>query len=85
MMLLSAVLAVAAAFIGLWLSYYLQASSGAAIVLAATAIFLVAWSVQAVRQQLVRPVSPPDSVKSINQPASKGSGVGECSASKTAL
>ena len=51
-MLIAALIAVVAAFIGLYLSYYLQASSGAAIVLACTAIFLLCWVAQSVKQRL---------------------------------
>lgn len=57
MMLLSALAAGLAAFLGLWCSYHWQASSGAAIVLASTGLFLIAWLLQAVRQRLARPAS----------------------------
>jgi ABC-type Mn2+/Zn2+ transport system permease subunit len=50
MMLISAVVAVVAAVMGLFLSYHLQAASGAAIVLSCTAIFLVTWVSQTVKR-----------------------------------
>ena len=43
MMLVSAVLGVASSVIGLYVSYYLDVSSGAAVVLVATAVFLVTY------------------------------------------
>jgi len=43
MMLLSAVLGAAASVAGLYLSYYLDVASGAAVVLCATAAFALAW------------------------------------------
>ncbi len=54
MMPIAALVAVAAAVIGLGLSYHLQVSSGAAMVLTCTAIFLAAWLGQAVRHRVVR-------------------------------
>jgi ABC-type Mn2+/Zn2+ transport system permease subunit len=50
MMLLGAILASLAGVIGLYLSYYLSVASGAAIVLTSTLFFILAWSVQALRQ-----------------------------------
>lgn len=49
MMGLAALFAVLAGIAGLYASYYLSVSSGAAIVLACTLIFVLAWSVQAIR------------------------------------
>lgn len=49
MMALAALFAVLAGIAGLYASYYLSVSSGAAIVLACTLIFVLAWSVQAIR------------------------------------
>jgi ABC-type Mn2+/Zn2+ transport system permease subunit len=49
MMLLAAVFAALAGVVGLYLSYYLNIASGAAIVLAATFIFGCAWAWQAVK------------------------------------
>lgn len=43
MMLLAAVLGAAASVVGLYLSYYLDVASGAAVVLCATAAFALAW------------------------------------------
>jgi ABC-type Mn2+/Zn2+ transport system permease subunit len=48
MMALAALFAVLAGIAGLYASYYLSVSSGAAIVLACTLIFILAWSVQAI-------------------------------------
>lgn len=50
MMLLSAVFAVLSGLIGLYLSYYLNIASGAAIVLSATVIFGLVWIGQAARK-----------------------------------
>ena len=47
MMVLAAVVASAASVVGLYTSYYLNIASGAAIVLACTAIFGVTWGVNA--------------------------------------
>ncbi len=49
MMLLAAVFAALAGVVGLYLSYYLNIASGAAIVLAATFIFGCAWIWQAIK------------------------------------
>jgi ABC-type Mn2+/Zn2+ transport system permease subunit len=49
MMALGALFAVAAGVVGLYASYYLQVSSGAAIVLTCTLIFGVAWGMRALR------------------------------------
>ena len=46
MMLVAAVIASASGVIGLYISYYMNIASGAAIVLSATLIFLVAWAVK---------------------------------------
>ncbi len=54
MMLISAVIGAAASVIGLYLSYYADVASGAAVVLTATAAFLVAWLVAPRRGLLVR-------------------------------
>ena len=58
MMALAAVFAALSGVIGLYLSYYLSIASGAAIVLTATAIFLIAWGIQAVRHRLLAPEAP---------------------------
>jgi ABC-type Mn2+/Zn2+ transport system permease subunit len=50
-MLIAAVISVASSVIGLYVSYYLQASSGAAIVLTCTAIFVLVWLARSVRQR----------------------------------
>jgi ABC-type Mn2+/Zn2+ transport system permease subunit len=55
MMLIAALVSVASAVIGLYVSYYLQASSGAAIVLTCTAFFALAWLARSLRQRF----SPP--------------------------
>jgi manganese/iron transport system permease protein len=43
MMLLAALIAAASAYVGLWVSFHYSVSSGAAIVLACTGCFAVAW------------------------------------------
>lgn len=48
-MLLGALIAVVSALVGLYASYYADVASGAAIVLACTACFGVAWAIHAVR------------------------------------
>ena len=53
MMLLAAMFAALAGVTGLYLSYYLNIASGAAIVLAATFMFGCAWVVQVVKKSLV--------------------------------
>jgi ABC-type Mn2+/Zn2+ transport system permease subunit len=53
MMLLAAGIAVFAAVVGLYASYYANVASGAAIVLACTACFGLAWAVHSVRQRAV--------------------------------
>jgi ABC-type Mn2+/Zn2+ transport system permease subunit len=50
MMAISAAVAVFSGVAGLYASYYLNVASGAAIVLACTACFAAAWTVQAVRR-----------------------------------
>ena len=54
MMLLSALIASLSGVIGLYLSYYLNIASGAAIVLTCTLIFALVWSVQALRSLNLR-------------------------------
>ena len=51
LMLIAAVISVASSLIGLYISYYLQASSGAAIVLTCTAVFVLVWLARSVRQR----------------------------------
>jgi manganese/iron transport system permease protein len=48
-MLIAAIIAVVSAVAGLYLSYYFNVSSGAAIVLVCTGCFAVAWSTRALR------------------------------------
>jgi ABC-type Mn2+/Zn2+ transport system permease subunit len=60
MMLIAAVVSIGASVIGLYLSYYLQASSGAAIVLTCTGIFVVTWAMHTVRNRLRRRSSAAD-------------------------
>lgn len=52
MMALAALIAVCASLVGLLLSYHLDVSSGAAIVLVCIAFFLLAWVVRAVRERI---------------------------------
>ena len=53
MMLLAAVIAAVSGVVGLYFSYYVSIASGAAIVLACTAIFLLVWGGQALRGWLL--------------------------------
>jgi len=57
MMVTSAIFAVAAGVIGLYVSYYFSIASGAAIVLTSTAFFLVVWALRSVRRKLL-PIQP---------------------------
>ncbi|MEO6060819.1 MAG: metal ABC transporter permease, partial [Thermoflexales bacterium] len=50
--------AVASVFVGLYASYYLEVSSGAAIVLSASLIFAAAWIVNLVRQRRTAGTAP---------------------------
>ena len=54
MMLLSAMIAVLSAVIGLYLSYYFNLASGAAIVLVCTLIFALTWGIVTLRAKLLR-------------------------------
>ena len=49
MMILAAMIASASGVIGLYLSYYVNVASGPAIVLVATAFFLLAWLIKTIR------------------------------------
>ena len=60
MMLIAAVISVASSVIGLYTSYYLQASSGAAIVLTCTALFVVFWLGRSARQRFALPAEEND-------------------------
>lgn len=51
MMLLAALIAVASATVGLYASYYADVASGAAIVLACTACFGIAWAIHTLRNR----------------------------------
>ncbi len=53
MMAIAAVIAAFSGIVGLYLSYYLNIASGAAIVLTATAVFTLVWAVQSIRQRLI--------------------------------
>lgn len=55
MMAIAAVVAIASGIIGLYASFYANVSSGAAIVLACTGFFAVAWMIHGLRHILVRP------------------------------
>ncbi|RMF83360.1 MAG: metal ABC transporter permease [Nitrospinota bacterium] len=52
MMGIAALMAVGSSVLGLYVSYYFHASSGAAIVLACTACFLLSWLVHTLRHQI---------------------------------
>ncbi len=51
MMILAAMIASASGVIGLYLSYYVNVASGPAIVLVATALFILAWIYSAIRKK----------------------------------
>jgi ABC-type Mn2+/Zn2+ transport system permease subunit len=50
MMILAATIAAASGVIGLYLSYYINVASGPAIVLVATAFFVLSWTYSAIRK-----------------------------------
>jgi ABC-type Mn2+/Zn2+ transport system permease subunit len=52
MMLISTLIASVSAVSGLYFSYYISISSGAAIVLTATSLFLLTWTVQFIRKKI---------------------------------
>jgi manganese/iron transport system permease protein len=52
MMLVAALIAALSGIIGLYLSYYLNIASGAAIVLTCTASFVLVWAVQTLRRRI---------------------------------
>jgi len=52
MMGLAALIAALSAVVGLYLSYYLNVASGAAIVLTCTAVFLVVWAITGVQRRV---------------------------------
>ena len=54
-MLIAATISVASAVVGLYVSYYLQTSSGAAIVLTCTAVFVLVWLGRSVSQRFSAP------------------------------
>jgi manganese/iron transport system permease protein len=54
MMTLAAIIAALSGIFGLYFSYYLSIASGAAIVLICTAIFILVWGVQTIRQRKTR-------------------------------
>ena len=51
MMLLSAVFAILSSVIGLYISFYLSISSGAAVVLTCTLFFVFVWAIQSLRRK----------------------------------
>jgi manganese/iron transport system permease protein len=57
MMLMAAVIASVSGLVGLYLSYYMNIASGAAIVLAATLIFLTVWGIKMIVQMSRRTVN----------------------------
>ena len=67
MMVTSAIFAVAAGVIGLYVSYYFSIASGAAIVLTSTAFFLVVWALRSVRRKLlpIQPNTPADEPETV--------------------
>jgi manganese/iron transport system permease protein len=54
MMVAAALIAIVSGLVGLYTSYYFSVSSGAAIVLACTACFSLAWGVRALRRRAAR-------------------------------
>jgi ABC-type Mn2+/Zn2+ transport system permease subunit len=54
-MLIAAGISVVSSVIGLYASYYLQASSGAAIVLTCTVLFVLVWLARSARQRFFLP------------------------------
>jgi len=58
MMLISALIACVSGVVGLYLSYYMSISSGAAIVLTCTAIFILAWAGQTIRRGMIERQPP---------------------------
>ncbi|MCH7663089.1 MAG: metal ABC transporter permease [Chloroflexi bacterium] len=54
MMALAALIAAVSGVIGLYLSFYLEIASGAAIVLTTTAIFLIVWALQGIRSSVMK-------------------------------
>jgi manganese/iron transport system permease protein len=57
MMALSATVGALSGIIGLYLSYYINVASGAAIVLTSTALFALAWLGRTARRAFAKPVS----------------------------
>ncbi len=51
MMLLAAIVAILSSIVGLYVSFYLGISSGAAVVLACTIFFVIAWLVQGLKKK----------------------------------
>ncbi|MFQ3568420.1 MAG: metal ABC transporter permease [Aggregatilineales bacterium] len=58
MMVIAAFIAIASGIIGLYASFYANVSSGAAIVLACTGFFALAWAIRGVRHLLVPDAEP---------------------------
>jgi manganese/iron transport system permease protein len=52
MMALGALIASLSGVIGLYLSYYISISSGAAIVLTSTLVFVIVWTVRTLRSRV---------------------------------
>lgn len=57
MMLVASLVASVSGVLGLYTSYYIQVSSGAAIVLTATSFFIVVWLANLVRQRYIRKIT----------------------------
>jgi len=53
MMLLASFIASFSGIVGLYLSYFINISSGASIVLIATALFLITWSLQSIKNKWI--------------------------------
>ncbi|MDZ4158401.1 MAG: metal ABC transporter permease [Anaerolineaceae bacterium] len=54
MMALAAAIAIVSGIVGLYLSYYMNIASGAAIVLTCTGFFVLAWGVQTLHRKLLK-------------------------------
>ncbi len=55
MMTLAAIISALSSILGLYISYYLNIASGAAIVLTCTVVFLITWGLQSFRQSQLKP------------------------------
>jgi len=54
MMMLAAIIAILSSVIGLYISFYLGISSGAAVVLTCTVFFVLAWAIKGLKKVTLR-------------------------------